>query len=285
MNNRKDRCKVDRPPLRYYGGKWRIGEWIINNFPPHNCYVEPYGGAGSVLLQKVHATHEVLNDLNGDVINFFRILRSNTEELVRAILLTPYSREELTLARAKVTVDDPLERARRFYVRCWQSYGSGVGKSSTGWRYAKGENNSDSSPIPVWNNIEALYQTAARLKLVQIECDDALTVIKRFDTTRTLFYVDPPYVHSTRYHTSSSKGYLFEMNDDAHIKLAELLHTVQGMVILSGYPSELYERLYPGWQRHTRLSLNVNAGYQTETIWLSPKAVSMNILPLWAGLA
>lgn len=274
--------KVDRPVLRYYGGKWRIGEWIIKTFPPHNCYVEPFGGAGSVLLQKNPAPHEVLNDLNGDVINFFRVLRTSTEDLVRAIWLTPYSREELTLARSPAAIDDPIERARRFYVRCWQSFGSGVGRTSTGWRYAKGDNNSDSSPIPVWNNTQALWQTAERLKMVQIECDDALAVIKRFDTAGTLFYVDPPYVHSTRYNNSSSKGYLFEMDDADHIKLSDLLHSVQGMVIVSGYPSELYERLYAGWKQQSRSSLDVNGKAQTETIWLSPKTIELNSLPLFA---
>jgi len=286
LRNGLDLSKVERPVLRYYGGKWRVGEWIISQFPPHTCYVEPYAGGASVLLQKHPVTHEVINDLNGDVVNFFRVLRTNTEGLVRAIWCTPYSREELLLARTLPDAEDPIERARRFYVRCWQSFGSGVGTSSTGWRYGRGNNGSDSTPIPTWNNTDALWQTAARLKLVQIEKDDALTVIKRFDHESTLFYVDPPYVHSTRYHNSKSKGYAFEMTDQDHAQLAEMLHSVRGMVILSGYPSALYDRLYSGWKRVSKETQNISGKVaETECLWLSPRTTEINHLPLFANLS
>lgn len=285
LRNDATLTKVERPPLRYYGGKWRVGEWIINQFPPHTCYVEPYAGGASVLMQKAPADHEVINDLNGDVVNFFRVLRSNTEDLVRAIWCTPYSREELLLARTSTTSEDPIERARRFYIRCWQSFGSGVGTSSTGWRYGKGDNGSDSSPIPTWNNTDALWQAAARLKLVQIEKDSALEVIKRFDHKGTLFYVDPPYVHSTRYHNSKSKGYAFEMSDDDHRQLAAVLHNVRGMVILSGYPSALYDELYSDWKVVTKDVQNISGKVaETECLWLSPRTIELNHMPLFAGM-
>ncbi len=277
--------RVDRPVVRYYGGKWRIGEWIVSQFPAHNCYVEPYAGGASVLLQKAPVPHEVINDLNGDVTNFFRVLRDNTEDLIRAIWLTPYSREELELARTLPASDDPIEQARRFYVRCWQSFGSGVGTSSTGWRYGKGNNGSDSSPIPTWNNTDSLWQAAARLKLVQIEKDDALKVIERFDHAATLFYVDPPYVHSTRYHNSKSKGYAFEMTDEDHRRLADCLKSVRGMVVLSGYPSALYDELYSGWKCITKDVQNISGQVaEIECLWLSPRVAEVERLPLFAHM-
>ena len=282
--NDKQLIKVDRPAVRYYGGKWRLASWIIEQFPAHSCYVEPFAGGASVLLQKSPSKFEVMNDLNHDVITFFDMLRTKPEELIRAILLTPHAREELR--RARTPVNDPLEQARRFYVRCWQSYGSGTGKTSTGWRYQIGTgDNSRASAIGSWNDVEHLWDVATRLKQVQIDSDDALKVIERYDSKETLFYVDPPYVHSTRYHNSTDKGYSHEMTDDDHRRLSDLLKSLRGFVILSGYPSGLYDELYPSWHRITKESLDVNGKAQVECLWLSPKVSEINHLPLFAGPA
>ena len=118
--------RVTRPPIRYHGGKFRIASWVISHFPAHECYVEPFGGGAGVLLQKTPAPFEVLNDLDGEVVNFFRVLRERPGELVRVIQLTPWSREEQRLSFEPAS--DPLERARRFYVRSWQTHG-GPGRS------------------------------------------------------------------------------------------------------------------------------------------------------------
>jgi DNA adenine methylase len=277
--------EIGRPPLRYHGGKWRLAEWIIAQFPPHVCYVEPFAGGASVLLQKTPARFEVMNDLNDDVITFFDMLRARPDDLIRAIRLTPYGREELRRARKAKPTSDPIEKARRFYVRCWQSYGSGVGKSSTGWRYQIGAgDNTRASAIGSWNNTEHLMAVAERLKWVQIEHDDALKVIERFDSSETLFYLDPPYVHSTRYHNSSDKGYSHEMTDDDHRELAALASKLQGMVIVSGYPSALYDELFTGWTCMSKGSLDVNGKTQTECLWLSPRTVETDRLPLFGGV-
>lgn len=225
-----------------------------------------------------------MNDLNNEVITFFDVLRSRPAELIRAIMLTPYAREELRRARAQLPDADELERARRFYIRCWQSFGSGVGKSSTGWRYQVGRDGNDSRAHAVdsWNRTDHLWAAAERLKMVQIEHDDAFKVIERFDASTTLFYLDPPYVHCTRYHNSSDKGYAFEMDDAAHRRLADLVKGVRGMIILSGYPSSLYDELYAGWRRLDREERDVNGGKQIECLWLSPSTVELNRLPLFS---
>lgn len=274
---------IDRPAIRYYGGKWRLADWIISQFPPHTCYVEPFAGGASVLLQKQPARFEVLNDLAQDVVNFFEVLRTMPDALIRAIELTPYSRAELRKARFPTA--DNLEAARRFYVRCWQSFGSGMGTSSTGWRYQIGTSDtSRASAIGSWNDTDHLWAVARRLKQVQIECDAADKVITRFDSTETLFYLDPPYVHSTRYHSSKSKGYAFEMSNDDHTQLAALARSVEGMVIISGYPSPLYDDLYSGWACISRESLDLNGKLQTECLWLSSNVSHLSVLPLFGML-
>lgn len=281
LRNDKQLFKIERPPVRYYGGKWRIAEWIIDRFPVHTCYVEPFAGGASVLLQKQPSKFEVLNDLNHDVITFFDTLRGKTEDLIRAILLTPYSREELRRARLAEPTTDPLEQARRFYVRSWQSFGSGVSKSSTGWRYQIGAgDNSRASAVRSWNATDHLWAVAERLKQVQIECDDAYKVIERYDSKETLFYLDYPYVHSTRYDVS--KGYSHELTDADHRRFAGLVHRVKGFVVVSGYPSALYDDIYAGWMCVQKETNDINGKKQTECLWLSPATVSLNNLPLFA---
>jgi DNA adenine methylase len=268
---------ITNPPVRYYGGKWRIAPWVIQYFPEHITYVEPFCGGASVLFRKEPSKFEVINDLNGDVVNFFDVLRNRPDELVRAIQLTPYSRQEHKRAHTAAPADD-LDRARMFYVRSRQSFGSGEGRWNTGWRYQANARRG-TSVIDEWGMTQHLYAAAARLKLVQIECDDALKCIERFDSPDTLFYVDPPYPFSTRY--SSEERYAVEMADEEHRQLAALLHQVQGKVMISGYMCELYEGLYQGWQcvsKDTRTNGNVAA---TEYLWLSPRATAISDLPLF----
>lgn len=285
LSKQKDLFQIDRPAVRYYGSKFRIASWIIDQFPAHTCYVEPFAGGASVLLQKEPSQFEVLNDINQDVINFFDVLRGDTEKLIRAILLTPYARAELK--RSQEPADDPLERARRFYIRAWQSFGSGTGttKSATGWRYQIGRGDSGrANAVDSWNDTEHLWMVAERLKLVQIECDDASKVIQRFDGTDTLFYLDYPYLHSTRYVNAKYKGYSHEMTDDDHRRYAELVRQLKGMVIVSGYHSELYDELYVGWKLVTKETRDVLGKKQVECLWLSPRVTEINSLPLFKGI-
>ena len=253
--------QVSRPALKYYGGKWNLANWIVDFFPHHNCYVEPFGGAASVLLQKPLSPHEFYNDLDSDVVNFFRVLRENQSELIQKIDLTPYSREEYELSYEPTI--DPIEKARRFYVRSWQSHNP---SRLSGWRNSCNSNRSQSFAQD-WNSINHLYAIAQRLKQVQIENRPALELIKRVDTKETLFYIDPPYLNETR---TSSTLYAFELKKEDHIELAECLNSIKGMVIVSGYEHPLYNELYAGWTKKQVATKKNGGANSIEVLWISP---------------
>ena len=180
---------------------------------------------------------------------------------------TPYSRVEVRLSW-EPALNDPLEQARRFYVRCWQAFGPPTAQArTTGWRFQR---SSHHSPVKSWNDTQRLWAVARRLKQVHIECSDAVSVIRRFDSPETLFYIDPPYVASTRTPSTRMSGYRFEMTDEQHVQLAQVLNSAEGMVVLSGYESALYERLYTGWTQVSKHARTFNAGLRTEYLWLSP---------------
>ncbi len=223
-----------------------------------------------MILRKKPSYHEIYNDLDGEVVNFFRVLRERPAELIRAIEMTPFSREEQRISF--LPTEDDLERARRLYVRAWQTHGGGRTQWSSGWRYdrslARG-----SRIIDDWNNLSGLDPIVARLKTIQIENDDAFRVIPRFDDQHTLFYCDPPYLPVTRSERWKDKTYFFEMTSDDHIKLAILLNQVKGMVILSGYDSDLYRDLYKGWTMVSKKARTNYQGYKVECLWISPNAI------------
>jgi DNA adenine methylase len=267
-----------RPVLRYHGGKWRLAPWIISQFPPHRIYVEPYGGAMSVLLRKPRCYAEIYNDLDGEIVNLFRVLRNPTQarELVRLVRLTPYAREESELSH--LVDGDPVEQARRTLLRSFAGHGSAafLDESPTGFR----NNATRLGTIPAhdWRGQpRALEMIAERLRGVVIESRPALTLIAAFDSTDTLFYVDPPYPISTR---GGRHHYRHEMTDDEHRELAEVLHQVTGMAIISGYECDLYDELYPQWERVTRSARADGALRRLEVLWLSPR-VTERRLPLF----
>ena len=260
---------IKRPIIRYSGGKWRIGKWVTSHFPSHTTYVEPFCGAASILFRKEPSRYEIINDKHGEVVNFFDQLRVRPDDLIRAIYLTPMSRYELSRARLPVEDGDMLERARRFFVRSWQSFGSGEGKNKTGWRYQR-HGSRNTTITDEWNDLDRLWQAADRLKQVQIECDDAFRVFERFDGEDVLFYVDPPYLFSAR--ANKTKIYAHELEDDQHEDLADVLKSLKGMVVLSGYPSDLYQELYADWPMFTKAAWAMRTNPVTECLWMSPKA-------------
>lgn len=280
--NEIEPCQINNPPVRYYGGKWRIADWIIDQFPPHVCYCEPFCGGASILFSKFPSSIEVINDLNSDIVNFFGVLRTRLDDLLFALALTPQSREEQKRAYSPPVDADPIERARLFYIRSRQSFGSGEARYNTGWRFARNDKRGVTKLNDEWNNLTWLIEAAKRLKRVQIEHDDAIKVIRRFDDPDTLFYVDPPYLLSLR--NDKDKGYSHEMSDDQHRELAELLHSIKGMALVSGYESDLYDEIYRDWRcikKHTKTQANYDA---IECLWISPSADAINRLPLFANL-
>jgi DNA adenine methylase len=270
--------RVKRPALRYHGGKWKLAPWIIAHFPVHRVYVEPYGGAASVLLRKPRAYAEVYNDLDGEVVNLFRVLRDPAQGawLREQLALTPFAREEFTLSYAPA--ENALEQARRTVVRSFMGFGSAAASGyNTGFRC--NSNRSGTTPAHDWANYPAaLAAIIERLQGVVIECRDAVAVLQHHDGPETLHYVDPPYPTGTRRSGSRycNKGqYRHEMSDDDHRALAAVLHGLQGMVVLSGYPCPLYdEALYSDWHRVERAALADGARARTEVLWLNAAAAA-----------
>jgi DNA adenine methylase len=265
---------VTRPALRYHGGKFRLAPWILQFFPPHSVYVEPYGGGASVLLRKPRAHTEVYNDLAHEVVNVFRVLRDPQQaaRLQRQVELTPAARVEFMLSYQPS--DDPVEQARRTVVRSFMGFGSGAvySKHATGFRTgARGERHkSAAQDLVTWpDQVPAFVE---RLRGVTIEARDALQVLQSTDGPGTLHYVDPPYPHLTRGNCRGVRQkYAVEMSDDDHRVLAGVLKDLRGMVVLSGYPCELYDReLFADWQRHQVLALADGARKRTEVVWLNP---------------
>jgi len=224
---------------------------ILENVP-HRHYCEPFGGSAVVLLNKRPAEIETLNDLDGEVVNFFRVLRDRPEELIRAVDLTPYSRQEYLSAIQQNGEISDLERAWRFFVRACQSYGgTGAQKPTRGrWAYSVTGRWTDTGAAKYRRVVENLYAVAKRLQRVQIECDDAVAVIRRYDSPETLFYVDPPYPLESRV---DDRIYALELTDERHAELAEVLAGVKGKAALSTYDCPLVRRLYPRdrWEWHS----------------------------------
>lgn len=260
-----------RPALRYYGGKWKLAPWILSYFPKHNHYCEPCGGAASVLLQKPRAHLETYNDVEGNVVNFFRMLRDRPEELVRKINLTPWARDEY-LAHYE-TDSDPLEQARRFWVGCNMSIAN-MGKSKTGFRVCNNYKNVPTGGGASWFFLDVKYleKAALRLRAVQIENRDFFEVALYNDNPKNLIYFDPPYVQETR---SNSNQYAAEVNTDFHIQAAGLLRSAQGFVVVSGYACPLYTELYEvhGWPRFDKEAQTNSGGKRIESLWLSPRTL------------
>lgn len=265
---------IHRPPMRYHGGKFRLAQWIIGHFPAHRVYVEPFGGGGSVLLQKPRSYAEVYNDRWGEVVNVFRVLRDPVQaaDLCRRLELTPFARDEF--AAAYEASDDPVEAARKTIFRSMAGFGGAVnGARQTGFR--ANSNRRGTTPAQDWRNYpENVASFTERLRGVVIENRDACKVIAAYDSPETLFYVDPPYPLSTRNSVRASGVYAVEMTDADHERLAECLHGVAGMVLLSSYRSPLYDRLFGEWECVERATHADGAGDRIEVLWLNPAAFS-----------
>lgn len=265
-----------RPALRWHGGKWTLAKWIIGHFPEHRTYVEPFGGAASVLLQKPRAFSEVYNDLNGDAVTLFRVLRNplQARRLERLLRLTPFSRAEYLEAFRPVRCR--VEKARRLVIRSFMGFAATSCNTDKQTGFRSNTTRRGTTPAHDWAAWpEQIAALTSRLQAVVIERRDALDVIQRHDGPDTLLYTDPPYPEATR---AGGKGsYTHEMTDDDHRDLAKVLRGVAGYVVLSGYPCDLYEQeLYSDWHRVTRRAHADGARDRVEVLWLSPRT--------WAAL-
>ena len=263
---------MTRPLLRYHGGKWRMAQKILELFPPHEIYVEPFGGGAGILLQKPPAQTDVYNDLDGDIVNLFRQVRDHPEILEHLIEWTPFAREEFELSYTET--DDPIERARRTMVRAFMGFGSAAAtKGNTGFR---GLDAGSHSYHRWYKQSTTIAEAAKRLARCVIEHRSYEKILKQFDTAQTLFYLDPPYVKSTRTSIATTSGgryYNHEMSDEDHSLLLERVKDLSGMVVMSGYASALYDDALVGWERHTfpsRASGHRGTVIREEVVWVKP---------------
>lgn len=259
--------KPTRPALRYHGGKWKLAPWIIEHIPTHKVYVEPFGGGASVLLRKERSYSEIYNDLDGEVVNFFRVVRDHGQALRKAIELTPFAREELKLAYE--AAQEPIEQARRTLVRSIMGFSSASASGQTsGFRSCSSR--TGTTPAHDWSSYsQHIDNLIERLRGVVIENKDAQALVKAHDSKDAVHYVDPPYTHESRKYRKAAPAYRHEMTDDEHRALATTLNKLKGAVVLSGYRSELYDSLYQDWLRIDAPTYADGAKPRIESIWLN----------------
>ena len=258
----------------WYGGKYYLRDRLYKHFP-RDCkhYAEVFGGSAVLLLNlDPPFPIETYNDINSNVVNFFRVLREHTDELIFALELTPYSIEEYKSA----TPDhpDPIERARRFYI-CVRQGWNGIADNKATWRFNKVKSGGHTS-LQWLNSFNKLWTVAKRLQFAQIENQDAIRFIDKYDTPQTFFYCDPPYVHDSRV---APEAYEYEMTNEQHIALGNRLNNIEGKAMVSGFHSKLYDELFAGWEckefkttkysaRRSRVDGEIQTRDQnTEVIW------------------
>jgi len=257
----------------WYGGKFSHLDWLLPLLPPTKHFCEPFGGSAAVLINRDPAPVETYNDLDGEVVNFFRVLRDNPEKLIRRIALTPFSRQEFEYAiehEGDENLSD-LERARLFFIRARQVRTGLAQKASSGrWANCKLTSRAGmAGAVSRWlGSVDGLPEIAQRLARVQIENAPAIEVIKRYDSPDTLFYCDPPYPHDSR---GDVNAYKYEMDSKEHEELAKVLKKVKGLVAISGYESPLMNKLYKGWRKIKGPVKNINSVRQPrqEILWVN----------------
>lgn len=263
--------KIKHPVMRYHGAKFRLASWVISHFKKHTCYVESFGGAAGILIQKPRSYAEVYNDLDSDVYNLFKVLRceDSNKKLRELCVLTPFSRDEFELAFTEG--GDDIERARKMVVRSSMGFGTSAANGSpTGFRtdtkrkYATAQH--------LWERYpDNLISICERLQGVLIENKPAIEVAYKHDAETTQHYFDPPYMLSTR--VKGNRGYVHEMTEDDHLDLLMNVHCLNGHVVISGYDTELYNDMLMCWQKFTkssRISAGRGTAVRNEILWVKP---------------
>ena len=269
---------ITAPAFRIRGSKFRLAKWIISHFPWHRVYVEPLGGAGNVLLQKPPAAVEIFNDLDGDIVNFFRVARNpSTNALLCDMLdMTPFARSEFD--EAFELSEDPVERARRLVVRTEMGMGSMYEHDRAGFRTDSNVTSKPKTAQAYWNSIsDRMKPILKRFKGVLIENRPAIDVMRKHDGKDVLHYVDPPYLPSVRdQNRNSQRFYRYEMSCSEHEDMLKELLDLEGMVVISGYDNGLYNDLLQGWRQESKeamVSAFRGTKKQIECLWLNPACI------------
>lgn len=253
--------------LKYPGSKTRIAKWICKFIPEHEVYLEPFFGGGAVFFNKPPARIETINDLSAEVYNYFKVLREKPDKLIHLIRLTPYGRKEYDTCFENSA--DEVERARRFAVRCCQGFGCS-NKYKNGFRSSIGKYSPRTTTF--WNNFpETLKLASKRLLEAQIENQEAVKLIERYNKEEVFIYADPPYPHNTR------KNYLYEheMKDDEHIKLLETLKSHKGKVLISSYENSLYDEILNGWNKEFKNTTAEGSVKRKECLYMNYEIESL----------
>lgn len=258
------------PILKYPGAKYRLAPWIVSMIPYHEVYLEPYFGSGAVFFRKTPSRIETINDLDEEVVNFFKVIRDSGEEFTKRLRLTPYARMEYEQAYVVNEQDDNIEKARKFAIRCWFGFGSGN-------RYKNGFRTSQQSvsPLPTkaWNNfVETLNDVTERLRYCQIESRPALKLLDMYDTSDVFIYLDPPYLPDIR----KKYQYVHEMTRAEHIELLEKIVSHPAKILLSGYDSDLYREYLSDWYTCKRKTQAERGIVRQEVLWANYDMFTVN---------
>ena len=258
--------------MKYPGSKWSLADWIINLFPQHHSYLEPFIGSGAILFNKPRSSIETVNDLDGNVVNLFECIRADPERLARTIYLTPYAREVYEKA-FKTVPEDPFEKAVNFYIRLNMGHGFRTNGEKVGWKNdVQGRERSYASWD--WCNLpDKIIEAAERLRGVQIENRPAAELIPRFNYENVLIYCDPPYMLETRH----GKQYRCEMDTKEHEELLDILLRHKGYVVISGYDTELYDSMLKGWIKFEKESYTQVMSKKKEVIWMNYDAPNIQL--------
>ena len=253
--------------LKYPGGKWRISDWIISHFPAHKVYIEPYFGSGAVFFKKEPSYIETINDIDGNIVNLFRVCREFPVQLAASVNLTPFSRKEFGDCW-EIEVADPVERARRTLVRFHQSFGTS-NSSKNSWRNVQTYGGPRCATM--WNYLpDQIIECCERLKSAQIENIDAVKLISRYSHPDTLIYCDPPYMQELR----KAHMYRYEMSTEDHVELLSVLLDSKSKVILSGYDNDLYNDMLKGWYTAEKITTAQMGLHRTEKLWMNYEPVN-----------
>lgn len=262
---------MPRPVLIYQGGKYRIAPWVISYFPPHDIYLEPYGGAAGILMNKPRSNTEIYNDLDSNILNVFRVLqdREKAKELEYRLRYTPYSRDEWLLASDKREGNDDIDTARRTIIRAFMSMSAdGATRTGRGGFGLKIKGYGRDPTVTAWQNYpDCIKLFTERLQGVVLENKDALKLIPFVDSPHTLLYVDPPYMPSTW----CAGSYKHLASFESHKNLIDILQNCAGMVVLSGYDNEYYRDNLVNWEKHIKETYNQKSEKRVECLWLNPQ--------------
>ena len=251
--------------LKYPGAKWSIADWVIGYFPKHHSYLEPFFGSGGVFFRKDPSNIETINDLDGEVVNLFECIQSDPERIARKVFFTPYSLQIYDATYSKEVLNDSFDRAARFLAKCNMGHGFRTTGERVGWkRDVAGRERAYAARA--WADLpEVIVEAGERLRGVQIECSPAVKLIERFNSPDVLIYCDPPYLLSTR----RGKQYRCEMTEDDHLELLDVVKRHKGPVLISGYPSDLYDTELSGWTKAHTTATDQLSQVKKEVLWMN----------------